>query len=137
MVVAVALAGFALAAGQLALVFWLFRRLSGFTDRMLEKSEDLGKARSRIDELSRAVDDRDQAIAKVAEERDRELAARRVAEKHRDVLLESVATGNPAAVAAGLRAELSALSALSRATAREGDRDTDEVHGGAPRDPHR
>lgn len=79
--------------------------------------EQLRAGDARIDELGRAVEDRDRTIATLQDEAKRDKAALAAAEKQRATaiqLVEKVAKDSPSAVSAAIRSQLERLQALSR-----------------------
>ncbi|MBT8453012.1 MAG: hypothetical protein KJO40_13670 [Deltaproteobacteria bacterium] len=118
--VAVALGGFAVIALQIAFTWWLVRW--GRNDE-----RELRRQQSRIDELDRAVEDRDIALAGAQAALGREKAALSAAEKQcasAIKLVEKMATDNPRAVTTAIREQLARLQALSQV------RDTPAGEGG-------
>jgi hypothetical protein len=134
--VAVAIGGFGVIALQIAFSWWLVKW--GRKDE-----EELRVKQSRIDELDRAVEDRDIALAGAQSALAREKSALSAAEEQRAnaiKLVEKMAADNPRAVTDAIREQLARLQALSRvsevpaAPAGEGDREAGAVHGGAAPD---
>jgi hypothetical protein len=136
MTLVVILAAIGLLGSQTAMVWWLVSKAFGGTDRVVALVEDLGRKSNRIDELGVAIGQRDAALEQLRGQCDREAAARAVAEKHRDVLLQDLArSGDPRALAAAVQRELSALSRLSGASAPAAGAGETAVHGSATPDP--
>lgn len=132
----VALAGLGVAGLEASVLFYLTRKLVAAEARTRERLEEALRLKLRVDELSRAVDDRDRALADLEADRKGEEAARRVTEKQRDDLIQKLASiGDPGGVAAAVRNELRLLASLSRSAsppAPEGGGDEGAVHGPAP-----
>lgn len=134
--VVVAVGGFGVIALQIAFSWWLVK--------WGRKDEgELRVQQSRIDELDRAVEDRDIALAGAKSALARERAALSAAEEQRASaikLVETLAADNPGAVADAIREQLARLQALSRVPkvpagpAGDGDREADPVHGGSTPD---
>jgi hypothetical protein len=124
---------FAIVAGQLALIWHLLKKSSAAS----AKAEVAEKS---VADLLHGIEARDKTLTKLETDLQRERAAGNMAARQRDDLLKQFAArGDLHAVAAGIRTELQALSALSRMPDRstENRGDTSPVHGTPPDPPKR
>jgi hypothetical protein len=130
-------AGLASALTGLIAVIWLAKRLVTAHDHEREAllaRIDLSK---KVDDLGRAVEDRDHALDAVNEQLHGEQQARLLAEKHRTELMEAMAKIAPAHILLdGIRAELGLLQKMSTSAPSPGGAPADPVHGAAPSAPH-
>lgn len=113
--IGVAIGALILAAAALALVFWAAKWARASADRYSASEAAVLELRLRVDELGRDVQDRDRVISDHEAELERERAARAVAARQRDdaqAVIDTLATRDPAAVAAAVRAKLGRLQAF-------------------------
>ena len=107
--VAVALAGFGVAGGAIALLAYLARWLKSTQKALESRRQALSDSNTHARELEHALEDRDQVIFRLEDQIARLERALDVARGHVDDLVEMCHT-EPEAVAAGIRAELSKLA---------------------------
>lgn len=121
--IALAIAALALAGASMggfiytvkSLIDTFKKHTSVLTQKYLVEN-DLNDERRRHDETKRYISDLDTTIVDLRAALERETNARRMAEKHREELLDDLAkSGDPRAVASGVRNELRKLSEMSEA----------------------
>lgn len=104
MTVAAIIVGLAILGSIVALIAWL-------AHGWIAAEEKLGAQAVKVATLTSAIDERDRVMDDLRQNAQRESVARAVVEKQRDDLLHALAgTGDPHAIAAGIRSQLQALS---------------------------
>lgn len=117
MTAAVSLAALGLAGAFLAFIWKLWAAGEKRIERTGALEQDLRRSALRVDELEDANREWRVAVANLEADRARLAARLTVANDHREKLLQQLArSGDPSGIAAGIRAELQALSAVSGAT---------------------
>jgi len=119
-VLALAITGFGVIAGAIGLLALVTVWLHRARKKLLARTEELGKLRRRVDEYERSLGDHKKALEEAQSSVEREMSARKAAERQRDVLLSKlVAAGDPDGIAGAINAGLSELSDLQGAVATE------------------